>query len=746
MGASGQAQHDRHAGFRKDIEGLRAVAILAVVLYHAHVGAVRGGFTGVDDFFVISGFLITSMLWGELRDHSALSFRNFYGRRIRRLLPASFLVLSVTALVTAAVLPPLDALSTLKDGLYCALYAGNYHFIALQTNYLTVNAVQSPFQQYWSLGVEEQFYLVWPLLLFGASLAWRGRGRGRSGDNNSGSTSRSTRRRVPSKATSVGALATVAVLSFALNVWLTHHDEPWAFFSLPTRAWELAVGGLVAFAAPWLARHVRPVIADTLGWAGLAVVVGAALIISPAVSYPGWASLAPVLGTAAVLAAGCASPSRRGPELALGRDFMQVLGRVSYSWYLWHWPVLILAPFVLGHSLSLPQNLLAVLVSLGLALVTFVVMENPVRRSRWLRMCNWRTFTLGGTLTAAALIVCTAASAGVPSLTGHGRAPVAHITANAPSPSGGSNNSNSAGPSDSADARMHQINPYQTQLTDDTAQVQAQVARSVGVNTVPANLQPSLANAEDDEPVVFGDGCLDSYLVTTLNNCDFGDTASSTTVMLFGDSHAAMWFPAVDNAAELYGWNLLVYTKTTCPPLDIPVISPVLGREYTECEDWRQDVLQQISEVHPALVILGVARHYDSQYGFTVYSPEWLNGLKEMISSIEADGSRVAVFGPVPKVPYVPPCLSAHLTSATYCDQPLHNVINQLGELAEAKAAMEAGAYYVDTQPWFCTTVTCPVMVDNLVVFRDDNHITATYANFLTPPVEAALALAIGMK
>jgi hypothetical protein len=283
-------------------------------------------------------------------------------------------------------------------------------------------------------------------------------------------------------------------------------------------------------------------------------------------------------------------------------------------------------------------------------------------------------------------------------------------------------------------------------LTDDTAQVQAQVARSVGVNTVPANLQPSLANAEDDEPVVFGDGCLDSYLVTTLNNCDFGDTASSTTVMLFGDSHAAMWFPAVDNAAELYGWNLLVYTKTTCPPLDIPVISPVLGREYTECEDWRQDVLQQISEVHPALVILGVARHYDSQYGFTVYSPEWLNGLKEMISSIEADGSRVAVFGPVPKVPYVPPCLSAHLTSATYCDQPLHNVINQLGELAEAKAAMEAGAYYVDTQPWFCTTVTCPVMVDNLVVFRDDNHITATYANFLTPPVEAALALAIGMK
>jgi hypothetical protein len=145
-------------------------------------------------------------------------------------------------------------------------------------------------------------------------------------------------------------------------------------------------------------------------------------------------------------------------------------------------------------------------------------------------------------------------------------------------------------------------------------------------------------------------------------------------------------------------------------------------------------------------VILGVARRYDSKYGFSVYSPEWLNGLKQMITTIESYGAQVAVFGPVPKPPNVPHCLSTHLTSATYCDQPLHNVINQLGELAEAKTAMAAGAFYINTQPWFCTTTTCPVMVDNMVVFRDDNHITATYANYLSVPVEASLALTLGLR
>jgi peptidoglycan/LPS O-acetylase OafA/YrhL len=697
---------------------MRAVAILAVVLYHAHVNVLRGGFTGVDDFFVISGFLITGLLWRELESRHNVSFRAFYGRRIQRLLPASFLVLAVTAIASAHWLPPLQARATLKDGVASALYVGNYRFAFLQTNYLTATAPPSPFQHYWSLGVEEQFYLVWPLLLLVASVAWRGR--------------------APSRRNGAAALAVLAVLSFGFSVWLTRVDQPWAFFSLPTRAWELAVGGLVAFAVPWL-RLLAPRPAAVLGWVGLATVVGTVLALPSSVPYPGTAALLPVLGTAAVLASGCAR-APAGPILVLRRSAMQVIGRVSYSWYLWHWPVLILAPYVVGHALSLAANLGLVAGSFLLAVVTFVVVENPVRTMRWLRALPRRELRLGATLTACGLVVCGLSILTLPSLTGHGIAPVAAIS------SGGrpAAEAGSAGGTRTASGSTVPVDLYQVQLTHEDAEVEQDVARSVKVPDVPANLTPSLANAEGDEPPVFVDGCMDQFLADNVLPCDFADVNSPTTVVLFGDSHAAMWWPAVDGAANALGWHLLNLTKATCPPLEIDVFSPELGRDFTECTLWREAVLQRIAEVHPALVILGVARHYSTAYGFTVYGPEWLSGLSQMVTTIRQMGSQVMVMGPIPKPPSdVPGCLSDHLTTATACTVPFNAGVNAAGQAAEQATVTAAGGIYVPTEPWFCTATTCAVIVDNLLVYRDDNHITATYSRFLTPVLEDELGLAV---
>ena len=257
--------------FRRDIEGMRAVAILAVVLYHAHVGLLRGGFTGVDDFYVISGFLITGLLWRQLEGEGRLSLRSFYGGRIRRLLPMSFVVLVATAVASFYLLPPLQTRAVLRDGMSSALYISNYRFAALQTNYLTSSSLPSPFQQYWSLSLEEQFYLIWPALLLGASMVWLHR----------------RRRHPPSRIAAATMLGSLGVASFALGVWLTRVSQPWAFFSLPTRAWELAAGGLVAFAAPSL-RALPERLAAVLGWAGLATVVGSALLVSGSVPYPGY--------------------------------------------------------------------------------------------------------------------------------------------------------------------------------------------------------------------------------------------------------------------------------------------------------------------------------------------------------------------------------------------------------------------------------------------------------------------------
>ena len=320
--------------FRADVEGLRAVAVLAVVVYHAGLSQVGGGFVGVDVFYVLSGFLITGLLWEELQTTAGLRLGAFYGRRARRLLPAAVLVLMVTLVASWVWLSPLQARGAARDAAAAALYVANYRFALQRTDYLA-DASPSPLQHYWSLGVEEQFYLLWPVLLLVVFVAGR-------------------RLRTPSSAGAVAVLALAGAGSLALSLRLTAVSEPWAFFSLPTRAWELAAGGLVALSASTL-RRLPGVAAATLGWLGLEAIAWSMTRFSAATPFPGIAALLPVGGTAAVLAAGCAAP-RLGPGRVLGWRPLQAGGKLSYSWYLWHWPPLILAPAVAGHPLGLGQT------------------------------------------------------------------------------------------------------------------------------------------------------------------------------------------------------------------------------------------------------------------------------------------------------------------------------------------------------------------------------------------------------
>jgi len=238
---------------RRDIQGLRAVAVLAVLLFHAGVAGVTGGFIGVDVFFVLSGFLISGALWRELAATGRVRLAAFWARRARRLLPSAALVGITTVVASALLLSPLRGRSVVRDALAAALYALNYRLAAQGTDYLSLDAAPSPLQHYWSLGVEEQFYLGWPLLLLVAALAGR---RRRSA-------------RAPVLAAVVAVVGVVAVASFAVSLHLTDASQPFAFFSLPSRAWEFAVGAAVALAAGRL-RGLRPGVAAVLGWCGLA--------------------------------------------------------------------------------------------------------------------------------------------------------------------------------------------------------------------------------------------------------------------------------------------------------------------------------------------------------------------------------------------------------------------------------------------------------------------------------------------
>jgi peptidoglycan/LPS O-acetylase OafA/YrhL len=711
---------DRRGDFRPDIEGLRAVAILAVVAYHAGLSAIPGGYVGVDVFFVISGYLITEHLGRELTASGRISFGAFYARRARRLLPSALLVIGVTVAVSCALLPPLQAMAVAKDGLANAFYVGNYRYALQATNYLSVSGPVSPLLNYWSLGVEEQFYLVWPALLVAASLVWWHPPR----------RTRATPQGKPQPRFSaiVVGMALLAACSLAFSIWLTRANEPWAFFSLPTRAWELAVGGLLALVAPRL-RRLPPRWMSGLSWVGIGAIVFSAVVFTAATPFPGTAALVPVAGAAAVVAGGGVR-SRHGAVWLLGRWPMHVIGRVSYTWYLWHWPALVLAPSVVGHRLSVGGNVAVCAIALGMAALTTVLLERPLQRAAWLVRPRRSLFLTVG-LSAAAAATILLSTAALPSLTGSGHASTAKLSA----PHLASRKSTTEST----------INPVAAAAQNLTNQVQADVAQSVGILDVPANLTPSLVNAASDEATPFVDGCFDGFTDNSVNPCNYGDVTAppSKTVVLFGDSHALMWFPAFDNLANEFGWHLIPQAKATCPPINITVYSPSLGGWYTGCNQWRAAVVARIQALHPALVVLGFSREYGIPDDHVVVDgAAWMQGLSSMMTTLRATGAQVVLMGdvPYPQTGLVPDCLSAHLTDAVACTMPKqYPYYNPSGVGQEEAVAAAAGASYINTQPWFCYDLTCAVIVNNILVYRDDNHITATYASWLTPVIGADL-------
>nr|WP_307787648.1 acyltransferase family protein [Mycolicibacterium sp. S2-37] len=690
--------------FRTDIEGLRAVAVVAVVLYHAGVPGLAGGFVGVDVFFVVSGFLITGLLWREVAA-GGVRLGAFYAARARRLLPAAALVLVATAIGAVLLLPPLQARTTLFDAVAGALYAGNYRFAVTGTDYLAATD-PSPLQHYWSLGVEEQFYLLWPGLIVGT--AWL-----------------VGRRYGPSAARSVLPYAMVLLLvaggSFAVSLAWTQSWPSWAFFSLPSRAWELALGGLIALTAGWW-RRLPPVGAALIGWAGLAMIVVACARFSSATPFPGVAALLPVVGTAMVIAAGCATPNL-GVGRLLSKPLCTAIGRVSYSWYLWHWPVLILAPVLLGAHLGLASRLALVVISLGLAILTLHLVENPARFAAALRGSALRSLAVGGIATATAVCAAIVLLTLRPVPTGSGT-PAVPVALTAPSVA----------------AAPRGIIPPPAPTARE--QVHAAVAAAAGLRDVPANLDPPLDAVP--KPEVFLNGCVLSWRDVDQPECVAGEQNATVRVALVGDSHAAMWQPALETAAKQNHWRLETMSKVTCPLMELPIHSPYLGRTYTECEQWRTDALARLDRERPQLVVVDMSRRYGADFGFASYDPAWLDGLARLVTRLRATGAKVVVLGPAPDPQStVPTCLSGHLDDVPACTPARGIAVNAGGVAAESATVTAAGGQYAELTDLFCTDTVCPVIIGNTLVYRDDNHITGEYARLMSPVVEDVVQRAL---
>jgi peptidoglycan/LPS O-acetylase OafA/YrhL len=670
--------------FRPDIEGLRAVAIVAVLLCHAGVPFLAGGYVGVDVFFVISGFLITRLLVGELDRSGTISLRGFYARRAKRLLPLSAILLAAVGVLSLILLSPLRDTEVAGDITASALYIANWHFAAQSVDYFAQGLEPSPVLHLWSLAIEEQFYLVWPGLILLAT--WFFRRRGHS-----------------VRPVLWVVLAAILAGSLIYGIVLTDDQPAFAYFSTFARAWELALGAAIALAAT---VKMPRLLATGLGWAGVAAIVYACFAFTGETSFPGTAALVPTLGAAALILSGSALAATSGGVTGVKVGAASVLslrpvryvGRISYSWYLWHWPAIVFAAAIWGPRLSVAAGLAAVAASWIPTQLTHTLVEDPVRRAPMLSRLPNRAIALGLACTVVALGVGIGLRAAQPTL---------------------------------KTAKLSDV-PGAAALPDQPTPQETAVA-----------LRPNPLKARADRGRSYYEGCMVGIPGTNSNKCLYGDPDGRRTLILFGDSHAMQYFPAVVELAEVNRWRLIVMTKAECPPEEVEVRSMVEDREYSECDEWREKTFQRIEEGNQSVTVVMSG---DTEY--TPYGPEGEElsgddaseameaGYLRTLRRIEAAGPHTVVIRDNPSsTEDVPSCVSEDIQHLGRCAFPRHREWDREYDVRAAEASPDT--HLVDFIGDICPGEVCRAVIGNALVYRDKDHLTATFARTLEPMLES---------
>jgi peptidoglycan/LPS O-acetylase OafA/YrhL len=629
--------------YQPDIQGLRAVAVLMVLVYHSGLPSLPGGYVGVDVFFVISGYLITGLLLREVERSGTISLTQFYARRVRRLLPAATVVLCATVAIAWYTYSPL-ALKQFSASVFAtAVYLSNVWFAHLATDYLAEDTNANPLLHTWSLGVEEQFYLAWPFL-FLLALKWGGREALNRG--------------------LVYVFLGVLLFSFGAAYWLTGYNQPWAFFGSPTRAWEFAAGGLVAF---WFSKgrllHER--IALLSGWAGLGLILLSAVLYTRRTPFPATAALAPVLGASLLIAAAHAD-KLRGANALLAVPPMQFIGGISYSLYLWHWPLFVFLERA-SPAVSSQEKIVGIGLVFALASATTFWVENPLRFNRRWSSHVFRPLILGGGLT----LVSVATALGV---------------------------------------------------------------RQDAVMSLEDPVQKTFLKARSDIPRIYNDNCHLDFLAADWGDCAYGDQTSDVVVVLFGDSHAAQWFPALERLALANNWRLISLTKSACASAKVEIFNQQLGRAYAECSEARENALDKIAQLNTHLTIITNSTHHKSD---VEKASVWRAGMESLLTDLAPISDYVVIMRDTPRLTVdAPDCLSRAMWQgkdpATHCRA---FIIDQKQDQMFRAERMAAEGYEnvfaIDMTDSICVTADCPAYRNGSVKYRDKHHLTRRFVSSL---------------
>ncbi|WP_341719329.1 acyltransferase family protein [Micromonospora sp. FIMYZ51] len=668
------------SAFRADIEGLRALAVLLVVLWHADAPLISGGFVGVDVFFVISGYLITRGMLAEVRERGRLSLSRFYARRAKRLLPSAGLVLLAALVLAYLFLPDIRWRNTAWDVVTSAFYVVNWRLADQAVDYLAAEQAPSIVQHYWSLAVEEQFYLGWPLLLVG--VAWWARRRASAGSR--------------FRAGALGAVAVVGLASFAWSVFLVETDPGRAYFVTTGRVWELAIGALLALAPLRLPGALAPV----LGWAGVGAIAGSAMLLDTSSAFPGLLAVPATVGTALVIAAG--TTHRYGPVALLRLRPMQFVGGISYTLYLWHWPLLV--AFTVGmDDPGFTAPAAAVALAVLLAYLTSRLVERPLWHSRKLSVRPRAALAVG--------LACTV-------LSGCGGVVFQVATA----PDRGDN------------PAVWDMQGAAALDVDDAERAGAPVDRA-------DQIVPDPRVARDDLPTIYADDCHASKEETRVRRCTYGGATPTATVVLIGDSHAAQWAPALQAIGQRRNWKLITYTKSSCPYLDIVVAES--DKPYHDCRTWNQAVRRAVAEDRPDLIVT-------SSFNYSAYSDGGvLSGRQNrtaLVESMRRTWRELSSLAPVvvlrdspaPRID-IADCVSGNRTRLTACAVSRDEALAGIGPLQVEAAQGAQGVHLIDLTEAICPTDRCAAVIGDVLVYRDTNHLTATYVRTLAPRLDEQL-------